>query len=116
VGTRVVTVLASTDLRFSPFWKNLLPPFSGHSADRNRSHPFLLVIFCKPKQNFVVKSVVTYVKCELKPHISYKTMLPEFGHNSQVGFVTPARHASQNHGSVEHDDIVLDTLAVSDTP
>ena len=43
-------------------------------------------------------------------------MLPEFGHNSQVGFVTPARHASQNHGSVEHDDTVLDTLAVSDTP
>lgn len=64
-----------------------------------------------------MKSVVTYVKCELKPQISHKTMmLPEFGHNSQVGFVTPARHASQNHGSVEHDDTVLDTLAVSDTP
>jgi hypothetical protein len=43
-------------------------------------------------------------------------VLPEFGHNSHAGFVTPARHASQNHGSVEHDDMVLDTLAVSDTP
>jgi len=117
VGTRVARVLASIDLKFSPFWGNLLPPFSGHPADHNRYHPFLLVILCKPKQNFVVKSVVIYVKCELEPHISYKTMmLPEFGHNSQVGFVTPARHASQNHGSVEHDDTVLDTLAVSDTP
>jgi len=29
---------------------------------------------------------------------------PKLGHNSQVGFSIPALQASQNHGSVEHDE------------
>lgn len=41
---------------------------------------------------------------------------PKFGHNSQVGFSTPALQASQNHGSIEHDEIDEPTLPESCTP
>lgn len=43
-------------------------------------------------------------------------MLPVLGHNSQHGSTTPARHASQNQGSVEQDDVVDDKLIFSCTP
>jgi len=29
---------------------------------------------------------------------------PKLGHSSQVGFSMPALQASQNHGSMEHDE------------
>lgn len=34
---------------------------------------------------------------------------PRLGQSSQGGSTTPALHASQNQGSVEHDDTVLET-------
>lgn len=42
--------------------------------------------------------------------------IPLLGHNSQLGSNTPALQASQNHGSVEAELTVLDSLATSDTP
>lgn len=45
-----------------------------------------------------------------------KTNLPKLGQSSQLGLSTPARHASQNHGIVEQELTVLETLSFSDTP
>lgn len=42
--------------------------------------------------------------------------LPLFGHSSQFGSDTPALQASQNHGSVEAELTVLDSLVTSETP
>lgn len=42
--------------------------------------------------------------------------IPELGHSSHVGLSTPARQASQNHGSVEQEELDDDTLALSWTP
>lgn len=41
---------------------------------------------------------------------------PKLGHNSQVGFSMPALQASQNHGSIEHDETDELTLPESWTP
>ena len=42
-------------------------------------------------------------------HIVYRLLLkmykPKLGHNSQVGFSMPAIQASQNHCSIEHDEM-----------
>lgn len=42
--------------------------------------------------------------------------VPKLGHNSQVGFSMPALQASQNHGSIEHDETDELTLPESCTP
>lgn len=49
-------------------------------------------------------------------YVKINKFLPEFGQSSQVGLSTPARQASQNHGIVEQELTVLDTLSFSDTP
>lgn len=42
--------------------------------------------------------------------------LPRLGHIWQGGFITFPWQGSQNHGSVEHEEAVLDTLPLSVTP
>lgn len=44
------------------------------------------------------------------------TILPLLGQSSQLGSVTPALQASQNHGSVDAELTVLDSLVTSETP
>jgi hypothetical protein len=53
--------------------------------------------------------------------VIYKAMFkivytPKLGHSSQVGFSMPALQASQNHGSIEHEETDELTLPVSCTP
>ena len=42
--------------------------------------------------------------------------IPKLGHIWQGGFITFPWQGSQNHGSVEHEEAVLDTLPLSVTP
>lgn len=54
--------------------------------------------------------------CAVIYDITTYTSLPKLGQSSQLGLSTPARHASQNHGMVEQELTVLETLSFSDTP